>query len=534
MQKYTSFNVRAVGKAVGKLPSVSEKSKRGKKHKNAIGDTTISPKGSLYTIIRGCGRIIKIKVGKNGVQNLRGVLRAEQYSRVSDDIRSKTVKYSRPFCPMEQYAVIKLIGRGQCPVYMAIHVSTFHLVAIKVILRYKSEQGVENASNEIKVLYTNSCALGFKGKRTIPNCVKFFDAFIEESHLKLVLEYMDGGSLSDTIFRRGEMTDAQLQWVAYRITQCLKSLHQRQILHRDIKPGNVLVSKGDVYLSDFSHVYLSDFGTATSVPEYSKRKEIIRGKGTIQFMCKMSLHGGLPADDFCYASDIWSLGMTIYCLAVRQSVPHMDARGAIPIYEKLSGRGFHKELNKLRNRPKLHDFLQKCLDPDPKARLTASQLLEHEFLRHAKPARVCRASNEKKLKDLRDIVMALHQYYSPQVEDVHPNAHDSNLETTIDNGVVGTRAPRQQRRTTTKLAPLKNKKDIKNDTVNPLDSRTQSKPRLPPMMNGAPSRRVLPTYERPKVAPTKGAVAFLASQLDLPAKTVRATLIEAMPWISNE
>lgn len=444
---------------------------------------------------------------------------------------------SRPFRPMDQYAVVKRIGRGQSPVSLAIHVPTMQLVAIKVIKKYTDKQAIENASNEIKVLYANRCPLGYKAKRAISNCVKFFDAFIHKSSLKLVLEYMDGGSLCDSIAKHGAIKDAQLQWIAFRITRCLKSLHQRQILHGDIKPGNVLVSKGKVYLSDFSNVYLSDFGTATSVPEYSERKKTIRGKGTTQFMSERSLFGGLPADELCYASDIWSLGLTIYCLAVGTPVPHVDAACAITIYEKLSDRGFHKELQALCKRKKLYDFLSKCLDPDPKARPTASQLLDDPFLLKAQAVSVCRATKAKKREDLRDIVQALKKYYSGKADDVPLGVRAATL------GIVGTGIRPQQRPKSTKLRNKFNDAKLLSMSINKqLDSKAPSAVQLPARRASgcfpadtrtAPLGRVSSTIRR-KDIPSLDAVEFLASQLNVKSKTVWAALIKEMPWISKE
>ena len=515
---------------------------------SAVDGTAVSPGGSLYTRTPR-----EIKVGIHGIQDLQAVCHEKKSSKILNLFRPRSEKDSRSIRRTEQYVTILKLGRGQCPVHLAIHVPTFQLVAVKAI-KYQNRQGIKHASSELKVLYANSCSLGYQGKRRISNSVRFFDAFIEKSHLKLVLEYMDGGSISDYIAKHGPMKDARLRWVTYRVTKCLASLHQRQILHRDIKPGNVLVSaKGNVYLSDF--------GTAVSVPQHSERTDI-RGSGTAQFMCQKRLHGGLLADNLCYASDVWSLGMTVYCLAVGKPIPHLDAGSSVTIYVKLSERGFHRELNELRTRPQLHDFLKKCLDPDPSARLMAKQLLKHEFVHKAKRVCVCCTSEDKKLDQLTHIVKSLYDHYRSKISEMH--AHkvrmtEPDLNSTVDNGIIG--RPCQIHTTSLQLnktysntkplrtmPPAQKRNHSRHQKLNTVESHTRRRFGFGPVsarthpipmsttsrdVHSAPNLGPLSTSQRRKLTPSKAAANFLADQLDLPRNFVWRTLACKMPWIKG-
>lgn len=83
--------------------------------------------------------------------------------------------------------------------------------------------------------------------------VALHGAFFKEGSISIVLEYMDGGSVSDLLRASGSVSERHLRYVAQQVLLGLKYLHHEQrIIHRDIKPSNLLVSyKGDVKISDF-------------------------------------------------------------------------------------------------------------------------------------------------------------------------------------------------------------------------------------------------------------------------------------------
>jgi serine/threonine protein kinase len=139
--------------------------------------------------------------------------------------------------------------------------------------------------------------------------VAFYGAFLRDDIVVTVMEYMDGGSLEQwlknkrqceaDVTDRSEKLDSKgafLASISYQTLCGLEYLHSRRILHRDVKPGNILLhSDGSVKLCDFGIASLSDQSLNTTVV------------GTSRYMSPERLRGrpyGRP-------SDIWSLGLVM-------------------------------------------------------------------------------------------------------------------------------------------------------------------------------------------------------------------------------
>lgn len=96
----------------------------------------------------------------------------------------------------------------------------------------------------------------------VPYVVGFYGIFKHPSQrvVCIMLEYMGGGSLQTLIDTKKVPTEEQVAVVAYSMLRAVLELHSRNILHRDIKPGNVLVDvKGNIKIADFG--IISDFST---------------------------------------------------------------------------------------------------------------------------------------------------------------------------------------------------------------------------------------------------------------------------------
>jgi p21-activated kinase 1 len=87
------------------------------------------------------------------------------------------------------------------------------------------------------------------------NTVNYIDSFLYKNEIWIVMEYMEGGSLTDVV-TEFLMTEGQIAAVSREMAQGLQHLHKHGVIHRDIKSGNVLLSlTGDVKLCMYCIVY---------------------------------------------------------------------------------------------------------------------------------------------------------------------------------------------------------------------------------------------------------------------------------------
>lgn len=107
----------------------------------------------------------------------------------------------------------------------------------------------------------------------LSHIVKFFDAYTDPDReaVCLVLEYMDGGSLQSVIDNKVIPSEEDIAVIAYSVLCALRELHARKIIHRDVKPGNILFNSEGI-------VKLSDFGITRELPPYQLQADTFTGR----------------------------------------------------------------------------------------------------------------------------------------------------------------------------------------------------------------------------------------------------------------
>jgi serine/threonine-protein kinase len=200
-----------------------------------------------------------------------------------------------------------------------------------------------------------------------PNIVRTFNVGQDRATGKhyLVLEYVDGPSVQVLLQQLGRLTVGDAMHVALDVARGLEHAHSRNIVHRDIKPDNILVTRSGV-------AKLGDLGLAKRTDEASHLTAARQGFGTTAYMPYEQAVNAKGADG---RSDIYALGATLYHLLTGQ-VP-FPGDNHLDVVEK-KNKGYYRPASALNNAipPGLDLILGKMLARQPRDRYqTASELI---------------------------------------------------------------------------------------------------------------------------------------------------------------
>ncbi|MFP4057624.1 MAG: protein kinase domain-containing protein, partial [Candidatus Brocadiia bacterium] len=193
------------------------------------------------------------------------------------------------------YRIRAIVGHGGMgTVYRAVQLSMDREVAIKVLLRKYADvpRFVARFEREAAAL----AALSH------PNIVAVIDRGRQDDMYFFVMEFVHGHTLRRSI-RRGEVGVERAVEIAVQICDALEAAHERGIVHRDIKPGNILIQEdGLVKVADFGIVHMIDDEAAA---ELERRSRL----GTAKYMAPEQRGTGQGIDP---RADIYGLGVTLY------------------------------------------------------------------------------------------------------------------------------------------------------------------------------------------------------------------------------
>ncbi|QIM21634.1 serine/threonine protein kinase [Phycicoccus sp. HDW14] len=184
----------------------------------------------------------------------------------------------------------------------------------------------------------------------------------------IVMEYLERGSLQDTLRASGPLPAADVVRVGKVIADALAFAHGQGVLHRDVKPQNILVLPTSWVLADFGIARLADSGATASVEQFSYRH------------AAPQVLDGLPPTA---ADDVWSMGSTLFTLLDGRPPFASDdpADDTALAYLRRVRTEAPRALTRVDLPPGLADVIARCLTKDPALRIGTAEELLHELSR---------------------------------------------------------------------------------------------------------------------------------------------------------
>ncbi|KAK9054266.1 hypothetical protein SSX86_025344 [Deinandra increscens subsp. villosa] len=255
----------------------------------------------------------------------------------------------------------ELLGRGSFgSVYEGICDGGYFIAVKEVSLLDQGELGRQSVSQleqEIDLL----------SQFEHDNIVRYYGTDKDESKLYIFLELVTKGSLL-SLYQRYHLQDCQVSSYTRQILHGLKYLHDRDVVHRDVKCANILVDAN-------GSVKLADFGLAKA----TKFNDLKSCKGTAFWMAPEVVNR--KSEGYGLAADIWSLGCTVLEMLTHR-IPYSPMECMAALFR--IGNGIPPPVPDNLSR-EARDFVLQCFHINPSDRPTASQLLDHPFVKRPLP-----------------------------------------------------------------------------------------------------------------------------------------------------
>ena len=267
--------------------------------------------------------------------------------------------------PTKKYKIISKLGDGSYGVvYLAVNIITKQNMAMKKIKKVKENEIDDmEIKNEINILK----------KLDHPNIVKIIEFYSAPKAYYIITDFCSCGELYNQI--KNQYSENQLAVLFYQVLSGLYYLHSNNIVHRDLKLENILISeieKDKVTNEKYFWVKIIDFGTAKIFEKNKSEKAVV---GSSYYIAPEVLH-----KHYNEKCDTWSVGVILYMLIVGRAP--FDGKTDEEIIENIEKGQFNSKHKKLLNSSEeVQDLVKKLLEVNVKKRLSSSEALKHPWFK---------------------------------------------------------------------------------------------------------------------------------------------------------
>ena len=284
---------------------------------------------------------------------------------------------------LDNYEIIKQIEKNfNYTIYKVKNKKTNEENACKRIPKKNQKDNEIDNNQEIKILY--HC--------DYPNIIKLYEIYEDSDFFYLIFEMCEGGELDDRIIKKIEeekiYSEKEAAKIFKKIIQAIAYLHSNGICHRNLKPDNILFlsekNDSDIKLINFSLSKIYSFGKYKNdknleiEEEKENKTRMNKLVGNAYFISPEMINGNY--NEKC---DIWSAGIILYFLLSGE--PPFNGMNNEEVYSKIKEIKFNfpdKEWNNISNEAK--DLIKKMICNENE-RLSAVQVLEHDWIKHCAP-----------------------------------------------------------------------------------------------------------------------------------------------------
>ena len=276
---------------------------------------------------------------------------------------------SIPSNPEDLFTLSNLIGNGGFgKVFKAIHNTSKEVYAIKIIDYTKGNNNDKsNISFNYKSIQQETSLMRLVNKSDY--ILKYYGSYFsrETNTIWLILEYCAAGSAVDLMLSMGRtLSEVEVSTIMEMVLKGLIYIHKLNLIHRDIKGANIM-------LSEDGYAKLGDFGIGIQMTddEYRTSK-----KGSPHWMSPQVILN----KNYDTKTDIWSLGIT--CLELVEGEPPFADLNPDEVMEKIANNPPKAEdiIDPKEHTDEFIDFVNLCLEINPKKRPTADVLIKHPFI----------------------------------------------------------------------------------------------------------------------------------------------------------